>query len=264
MLVNEIAMRLGIAWIDGALDGSGASLFGRVACYDPRRPESGCYLCPHDSASLHALSKEAVVSNGCSAAWWKEPDDPSMPTLASSALGGAVAAWQAIWGVKVLLDQSREIVGTETYFDLGHSRLTTHRLKRNSRCLLDHQRWPLTPLGRDSQGATVAQTLAFAEVALNGDVVLHLPHRSIVTTVRCPRCGEEERPYLTLEKLEHARFECACGEDMHVAAADLLDRFSRADARPFLDRTWHEIGLPPDEVVVATCGHRELHIVLSE
>src|SRR5438132_1100871 len=34
--VNGIATRLGIPWVDGALDGAGRSMFARVAAYDPR------------------------------------------------------------------------------------------------------------------------------------------------------------------------------------------------------------------------------------
>jgi molybdopterin/thiamine biosynthesis adenylyltransferase len=264
MLVNEVAVRLGIAWIDGALDGSGATLFGRVACYDPRLSESACYLCPHDSSSLRDISKESGTSKGCSAAWWRQTGETAAPTLATSALGGAVASMQAIWGLKVLLGASKEIAGTEIYFDLGRQRLSTHRLRKNPRCLLDHRTWQLTSLGSDSRRATVAQTFAFAETALKGDVALQLLHRSIVTAIRCPRCGAEKQPHRALDAIEGGECLCACGDEMHPGTADLLDRFERIEARPFLDRTWQEIGVPQADVVVATRGNQELHIVLSE
>jgi hypothetical protein len=51
---------------------------------------------------------------------------------------------------------------------------------------------------------------------------------------------------------------------MHPATNELLDRFGRLEAKPFLDRTWREIGLPPADVVIATNGNRELHILLTE
>jgi molybdopterin/thiamine biosynthesis adenylyltransferase len=263
VVVNEIAMRLGIPWIDGALDGSGGSLFGRVACYDPRRPESACYLCPHDSTSLRDISNEEGVS-GCSGTWWKDTADVSTPTLASSALGGVVAALQATWGVEFLLDRAEEIACRETYFDVGRQQMSKHRLPRNPKCLLDHRPWPLTRLGGDSTRTTVAQTFAFAEAAFDGEVALQLPHRSIVTTARCPQCCGEERPYRVLDSLPDAGLQCGCGHEMHPTTTGLRDRFERSDAKPFLDRTWREIGLPPADVVVASHGTRELHLLLSE
>jgi molybdopterin/thiamine biosynthesis adenylyltransferase len=263
VVVNEIAMRLGVTWIDGALDGSGASLFGRVACYDPRRAESACYLCPHDAASLQAMSNEDGVSNGC-AAWWKDAGDAAAPTLASSALGGAVAAMQAMWGRQVLLGDFADIAATELYFDVGRQRMSSHRLRLNPRCVLDHRSWALTRLGRGTASATVAQTFAFAEAALDGEIALQLPHRSIVTSMRCPQCGAEDRPYRVLDSLNTSERPCTCGHEMHPASADLLDRFSRLDVKPVLDRTWHELGLPPADVVVAAGSNRELHILLAE
>jgi molybdopterin/thiamine biosynthesis adenylyltransferase len=263
VVVNEIAMRLGIPWIDGALDGSGASLFGRVACYDPRRDESACYLCPHDSTSLGDISNEASVS-GCSATWWKDTGDTTAPTLASSALGGAVAAMQATWGVEVLLGRAEEVASREMYFDLGRLQMSRHRLPRNRKCLADHRAWPLTRLGSDSARTTVAQTFAFAEARLDGEVALQLPYRSIVTAARCPHCCGEDRPYRALDSLPPAGLLCACGHEMHPATTDLLDRFDRSDAKPFLDRTWREIGLPPADVVIAAHGTRELHLLLTE
>jgi molybdopterin/thiamine biosynthesis adenylyltransferase len=261
LAVNEVAMRLGIPWIDAALDGSGASLFGRVACYDPRTA-CACYLCPHDSATLRALQKEAGAM-GCSGRWWTGNDTTFAPTLAVSALGGAVASIQAVWGLTVLLDRAEEVGGREVYFDLGRQLLTTHRLTRNPRCLVDHQRWHLIPLGARSEDATVAETFKFAEDAIGNDVVLQLPRRTIVLKIRCPQCGQEKYPYRVLDVMGVNDTSCACGSEMVPFATDVLDRFGRQEANPFLDRTWAELGLPPAEVVVASAGAVELPLLLA-
>jgi molybdopterin/thiamine biosynthesis adenylyltransferase len=264
MLVNEIALRLGLPWIDGALDGSGKSYFGRVACYDPREKGSACYLCPHDAASLRELSRHAISSKGCSVTWWNSNDELSAPTIALSAVGAAVAAMQLVWGLDVLLGHAQQAAGRETYFDLGCQRLSTHRLNRNPKCLLDHRTWPLTSLQSDPKGATVARTFEFAEAALEDEVTLQLLRRPIVTSIRCPHCGRERTPYRVLDAIE-AEATCGnCGGKMHLTAMDLLERFGRAEARPFLDRTWEEIGIPPADVVIARTCSKELHILLSE
>jgi molybdopterin/thiamine biosynthesis adenylyltransferase len=264
LLGNEIAVRHGVPWVDGALDGSGRTLLARVACYDPRAAESACYLCPHDAASLRAMSTEATPRTGCAAMWWKEAHDAATPSLAFSALGGAVASMQALWSLKLLLNQADDIAATEMYFDLGRRQLSTHRLVRNPRCLLDHRTWTLVPLPEGSYYETVDATFRFAEQALGTDVSLQAPRRVIATRLKCPGCGSETFPCRALDAIEAFEPVCACGVEMHPAAAGLIGRFGRAEAGPFLDRTWAEIGLPPAEVVVATGGGRQLHMLLSD
>lgn len=262
IVLNEVSVRLGIPWVDGALDGSGRALVGRVACYDPRQPESACYLCPHDATSLQRMSTESDVSAGCSALWWAPTDDLPRPTLAVSALGGVVASLQALWGLKALLGQAAAVAGMEAYFDLGRHVLSTHRLKRNPRCLLDHRTWRLTPLNSDASRLSVADTFAIAEAVLGEGVALHVGQRPIVTRTRCPRCGAEAQPYRVVDRVSAVR--CACGSDVRLDASSLIHRFGRPEAAPFLERTWAEIGLPAADVVVATAGPSELHMLLSE
>jgi hypothetical protein len=109
----------------------------------------------------------------------------------------------------------------------------------------------------------VARTFAFAEAALGDEVSLQLLRRSIVTSIRCPHCGAEQKPCRVLDAIEAAAT-CNCGGKMHLTAMDLLDRFGRTEAEPFLDRTWEEIGIPPADVVIAKAHSKELYILLSE
>jgi molybdopterin/thiamine biosynthesis adenylyltransferase len=264
VVINEMAMRLGIPWIDGALDGSGRALFGRVACYHPPMTPSACYLCGHDAASLREISNEAGAAAGCPVRWWDGSSRSAVPTLAPSALGGAVAALQALWGLKVLLGDADEVAGREVYFDLGRQRLTRHRLMPNPRCLLEHRTWRLTPIGGSRTSVSVADTFAFAESALDGGVTLQLAGRSIVTSVRCPECRAERPINRAVDAIGHRDVLCGCGGEMHPAATDLLDRFSRLEAGPFLHHTWNDIGLPPADVVIAATGAEELPLLLPD
>jgi molybdopterin-synthase adenylyltransferase len=50
--LNEMAYRMGIPWIDAALDGTGQWLYAKTAIYDPRVAQSPCFLCQWDSESL--------------------------------------------------------------------------------------------------------------------------------------------------------------------------------------------------------------------
>ena len=70
IVLNELVTYLGIPWVDGAVDGSGRSLLGRVAAYDPRSPGSSCYLCPYDRESLGELMREGG-EEGCPTWRWE-------------------------------------------------------------------------------------------------------------------------------------------------------------------------------------------------
>jgi molybdopterin/thiamine biosynthesis adenylyltransferase len=261
VLTTEIAVRLGVPWVDGALDGSGRTFLGRVACYDPRIPGSACYVCPHDATSLQTISRETGQPAGCAVEWWKTEEAQPASSLAVSALGGAVAAMQAMWGLKLLLNQAGDIAGHEAYFDFGARRLSSHRLVRNPQCLFDHDTWRLVPLGGTDR-TTVAQTFEFAERALGADVCLQIPRRAIATRFRCPGCCAEALPCRVVDAIEAPDIRCACGTEMHAVTASLLDRFGRREAHLFIDRTWAQVGLPSQDVVVATGGGHQLHMLL--
>ena len=260
--VNEIAVRLGIPWVDGALDGTGQSFFARVACYNPRQSGGACYLCPHDATSLRAALQEEAGGGGCSAGWRQAQGDPA-PTLAISALGGAVASLQALWTLKILLGRSAEVSGRETYFDLDLNRLTTHQLRHNPSCLLDHRPFELVRLRPAAARTTVEQTLAEAEKRLGGEVALEVHGRLLVGKVDCPKCGAERYPYCLGDKLRTETIRCECGAEMRPSPLHLIDRFGREQSEKLLGKTWHEIGLPRAEIVTATGAGREVHFLFE-
>lgn len=228
VVVNEIAFRLGVPWIDGAVDGSGRTLFGRVAVHVPGDSGGGCYICPMTTTILARLMSEGGDAAGCAALASADDTERTAPTLSVSALGGAVASIQAAWGLGVLLRRTT-IVGREVYFDLDAGRMTAHRLRRNPRCLFDHQRFSLVPLGKPPELATVAATFDAAERRLGAPVTLELQRRMVSD----PRGGGS------------------------------LDRFGRDEAAPFMSRTWAELGIPPADVVVATRNGSQLHLLLD-
>jgi len=171
---------------------------------------------------------------------------------------------QAIWGLNLLLDWPDPVAGREQYFDLGLGRLSTHRLARNARCAFDHRTYSLVPLGLGIDDLTVEQTFAAAERRLRTPVTLKLQHRVLVTRVRCSHCRAAREPYRVADALPDRETRCDCGAEMEPVAPDLLDRFGRLEAAGFMQRTWAEIGLPPADVVVASDGAQELHLLLEK
>jgi molybdopterin/thiamine biosynthesis adenylyltransferase len=259
IVVNEIATRLGAPWIDAALDGSGKTLFGRVAAYDTRDQHCGCYLCPHTSATLAQMRREEG-HQGC-AAMAARDRVVTAPTLAVSALGAAAASLQAAWSLGILLHRDNPVTGREAYFNLDAGRMTTHQLPRNPQCLFDHRRYSLQPLNLPAGEATVARTFDVAECSLGAPVTLELQRRVLIGTVRCEACGAVRHPWRIAQTLHE--FACACGAAMQPLATDLLERFGRDEAAAVMDRTWSEIGVPPMDVVVASSDGAQLELLLD-
>ena len=263
VLVNELAWRLGIPWVDGAVDGSGRTSFGHVAAYGST-PEAPCYLCPHDRTSLRIMLEEEKPE-GCPAWRGNGGGSPSLPTLAMSATGAAVAAGQVVWGLKLLLGRREEVVGRKLCVDLDCGHLSTHALQRNPTCLFHHRALPLTPVGRPVGGVTVGETFAMAQQQLGEGASLQLHRASVVMDMRCPACARVCRPYRVLEAMTADEARCDCGALMQPTAPGLVDRFTEAEAPPFLDRTWAELGLPEEDVVTATALEpgRAIHLLFS-
>jgi molybdopterin/thiamine biosynthesis adenylyltransferase len=261
--LNEVAGRLGVPWVDAALDGSGQRLFGRVAAYDPRVEDSACYLCPHDSNSLHRVMRESRRER-CPAWTWGAKEDTAPPTLAVSALGSAVAAVQVLWGTKILLNRSAEVCGREIYLDLDQGITTQHALKRNRNCVSEHGTLALTSFGNNVDEFTVAQTFREAEKRLAaGSVSLELHRFSLVLEICCQSCGAVRRPCRILEAMSAAEAACMCGAAMLPQAGGLIQKFRREEAAGFLEKSWADLGLPSQDVITARAGDDELHFLLS-
>ncbi len=251
--LNELATRLGLPLVDAAIDGTGKSLFARVAAYHPARG-SACYLCPYDGAGLEQIRGRKTAERCPSLLG---PADADPPTLAISAAGAAAAAAQLVWGLQILLGRGERIIGREMYFDLERGLLSTHALRPNPACALDHRPLTLTP----ARCPTVEETFRAGEQVLGAEVTLQLHRFSIATELRCPGCGSSRKPARLLEALTAADAECACGSTMQPVG--LVDRFGRAEAQEFLSRSWREIGLPDADVLTAASGGAEVHLLLG-
>lgn len=253
VVVNQIMTRLGVPWIDTALDGTGTMMLGRVAAYDALGDDAACYVCPLDRESLLEISIESAPP-GCPVLGATETAE-TPPTLAISALGGSVAAVAVVTGLKMLLGRSAGAVSRESYFDLDRMTLTTHTLERNPQCLSEHRVFTLVPL---EGGMTVRATFERAAESLGGDPVLQLYRRSIVRRLRCPKCGRERALHRVLETMTRRQRSCTCDEPMVPLAGHVTDRITREELESYRRLTWKQLGMPREDVVVASRGDDEI------
>jgi hypothetical protein len=184
------------------------------------------------------------------------------PTIAISALGSAVAATQVVWGLQLLLGRAEEVVGKEVHLDLQRGLMASHVVHRNRACLLEHRRFNLSTI-TGGRALRVAETFSLAEQKLGPGVKLNLHHRSIATGLRCETCKRQKLVFRVRESLTESDIRCECGEALQPLASDLLDRFRKADAQAFGDRTWEQLGLPANDVVSASKGRKTLDLLLS-
>jgi|GEM_PF-2877311 len=258
--VSEIARELGIVWIDAALDGSGAQLFGTVSVYDPRHPDAACAACPYDPEELARIASEGR-GPGCPS--WRDPDVPlTAPTLQTSAFAAVVAGHQAIWALQVLLGRGGELGNQRLLIEAGgSSRVRCVRLERNPSCP-SHQ-LPLTPL-RLAAGERIGDLLRHAERDLGGEadgLVFH--HRSIVRGLWCPDCGARRDRVRMNDAYTDAEIRCDCGAPTPMEPSDLKDRLSRSEAAELAHARWDEIGVPETDVVSVTRGERRAHYIVN-
>ena len=253
MVVNQIMTRLGVPWIDTAVDGTGTMMLGRVAAYDALGDDAACYVCALDRESLLEISTESAPP-GCPVLGATETVE-TPPTLAISALGGSVAAVAVVTGLKMLLGRSAGAVSRESYLDLDRMTLNTHTLERNPQCLSVHRVFTLVPLEGDM---TVRATFEKAAESLGGDPVLELYRRSIVRRLRCPKCGRERALHRVLETMTRRQRSCTCDQLMVPLAGHVTDRITREELESYRRLTWKQLGLPREDVVVASRGDDEI------
>ncbi len=256
--VAELSLRLGIPWIDAAVDGSGRALRGTVTVFDPRAPEAACYGCRLDAGDLGLIAREGR-GPGCPS--WRRELRPLMPsTLQASAFGGVVAGHQAIVASRMLLGRARNLVGKQLIIECdGTPRVRMLGLTPNPRCLLGHHR--LEPL-RVIAGERIGDLLAAAAADLATPAEsLALHGRMLAVGLICPRCAARRDVLRVAEAVSDAEATCACGVEMVPAA--LASELAAEQARAWADRTWTDLGLPAADVVTARAGAHEAHYVVN-
>lgn len=258
--IDEISRALGIPWIDGAVAGDGESLFGTVTVFDPRAPGSACYLCERDAESLAALAREAR-GTGCPS--WRAPGVPvSPPTLQGSAFAAIVAAHQALFAQRLLLDAEPGLAGSRLLVSCDpEPRVERLALTPNPRCVGRHR--PLAPLRR-AEAAQLGSLLVQARGDLGvGPQAFRLHHRTLVRGLRCGTCGALCDLLRVASAVDDASLRCDCGVPAEMSPVELCDRLPARDAERMGVLRWSELGLPHLDVVTAIADGREAHYVIA-
>ncbi len=256
ILLNEICIELQIPWIDGATDGSGKFMLGRVASFGAH-PDAPCFICSFDREQLSkALASE---HRGCPS-WWDEPN-PSRPTLSIPPECGVMAGLQCIEAIKRLRGNVGNPISTELLVDLDSMKMHQILPARNPNCLNHHETFGnLVSL---SAGTSLGATLTMLKGDDGDDATIMLHGKSFIAHIRCSACGRQVPIGKIDLLLQSERTCCPCG---NALAPNPFSRNESIDVRccaPFLERTWEEIGLPANDIISGYTGKTETHFLVG-
>lgn len=240
-----MAAGLGLPVLDVALDGTGQTLIGRVAGFDPASGGS-CLTCGWDDLTWAEVSGEAGGA-GCAALAAERPEAPA--TLALPGLADVVAGIAAVQVARLLLGTERgRVVDRECRIDLGTGRYRETVLTRDGRCRSPHSRWVVHELDQTAEIVTIQRMLMRSEEDLGPGVRLSAHADELVLESACPTCGRT----MAAVRLRSALPPCPeCGGRPVPLSHSVRASIGRADAPISLDLTWADLGLPPGGAVHA-------------
>lgn len=262
LAVNQIAARLGIDWIDAAVDGSGDRLYGTVSWFQPHRSDVACYGCGFDGERLAAIAAE---EHGAGCLSWRSAAAPQTPpTLAASPFGAVVAGLQTSWALDALLgdDAGGSRVGRQLQIaGAGVPRIRAVTLARSAGCASPHAR--VEGLRRvDSPGPAALLARAAVDIGAPPDALL-FPDRSLVHGLVCADCARERPLVKRRESVSDSDIRCDCGGATGMFPRALRDRLDAAEVHRLGSLDWSALGIPAEDwVSVRAAGRPDTHYLL--
>jgi molybdopterin/thiamine biosynthesis adenylyltransferase len=256
--VNQAAWRLGVPWIDAAVDAAG--LLVRTNMYLPG-PGAICFECGADDEDYRnaALEQPHPCETGVAS-----PASTNAPVSL-----GLVAAGLMATACQKLLAGDREhlLAGHQVMLDLRHH---THYVTsfRRDRCQFDHEVWEVEPRDASPTAITLGEALGWAADGSSGHdgCSLRVEGQRFTTMLFCPRCGHHAPIGLRLAgRIERGRRRCpACGGTMVVRGFDLREWVDGgALESQELDRPLSAIGVEVDDVLSVRGAAGLRHFVLG-
>lgn len=257
--LTRISNGLRIPLLRAAVDGSGDSELGRVACSDGGRGHA-CHLCTYD---LPALLKQ-TQRTPCPGQLSISSDSRRRPTIAGGAIGSIVAGIALLQAQRLVtgndLDQ---VIDQQLIIDLLTVQLLPIRRKRCADCLSGHVEWELAHLPQGASEITWGGVVAEARRRLGSHPVSLEPFDHPLSTAAFCSCGSQSSVVGT----RWAPLpECAaCGQAMRWREETALDRLTVeaiADLR-IGDVSLDRMALPEGAMIVVRApGRPPLRLVL--
>ena len=243
--INRNAYKVNKPWIDGAIE----QIQGIVRVFAPPGP---CYECTMSEMdwkllqmrrSCNLLSREQMMTG----------HTPTTPTISS-----IIAGVQSQEAVK-LLHGMETIAGKGWVFNGLMTEAYTIDYPRKEECYSHDTITPFISLDAGVEDITVIDLLNRAIKLLGPDVQLELP-REVLSSLKCPKCGDEEELFASLGKVPTSKAACP---KCHHELRDIQTFYKIKGDEPFIGRTLAAIGVPPFDIIIARAGSRAVGFELT-
>ncbi len=254
--VNQAAWRLGIPWIDTAVDA--ANLLARVNVYIPSQ-DAACLECAWGNADYAALEQQYPCSPVAAG---------SAATNAPAALGAVAAGLSAIECGKLLAGERENLLaGRQVLVGLRHHTHYVTSFRRNLRCRFDHQTWNIERLLQPIESLTLHGLVeSSCATATDAGCRVGMEGHRFVNKLVCPTCGQAKlmQPRLARRLPSRQRRCPQCAASLEAGG---FDRFEWLPVpmgngrRP--DILLASLGFRPSDVVTLRGPRGERHIELG-
>lgn len=243
--INRNCYKVNKPWIDGAIE----QIQGIVRVFAPPGP---CYECTMSEMdwkllqmrrSCNLLSREQMMTG----------HTPTTPTISS-----IIAGVQAQEAVK-LLHGMETLTGKGWVFNGLTTEAYTIDYPRKEECYSHDGVTQFVSLDAGVNDITVVELLNRAIKLLGPDVQLELP-REVLSSLKCPKCGDEEELFASLGKVPTSKAACPkCNHELR----DIQTFYKIKGDEPFIGRTFAAIGVPPFDIIIARSGSRAVGFELT-
>jgi len=242
LAVNRACWRMGVPWVDGALNVGD----GSVRVFVP--PQGACYEC----LMTHRDYELAQIRYACPPAALM--DAVALTTPMSASIIGAMQVQEAV----KLLGGTNTTGGWGVVYSGEPLRTTRIDYPRRSDCPVHDRdiRERSVPYGVDD--LTVGQVLDLAADDLGPGAQMVLPDQ-LVTALYCPVCDETETVYQPYRAVVPHKLTCReCGTTRVFDVTDVLVASATA-----AELTLRQVGIAPYALVNVRAGRRRLALVLD-
>ncbi len=255
--LTTISNGLGIPLLRPALDGSGGSELGRVAC-SHGGAGYGCQLCTWEVRDLFRHTERTPC----------QPHDRARrpPTLAGGAIGATIAGITVLQSQRLVTrNDLDDVLDREWIVDLSSGQLLTIRRQRSTNCLSGHVRWELMRLPHHAAEITWRELFAIAEKLCGSKEISLEPFSHALCVELVCECGcRREAVGTRWAKTPHCP---RCKRTMKWARETCRHRITRHDLAELqlADNDLADTGMPPRGAmfVARKPGKPPLRIVLS-
>jgi molybdopterin/thiamine biosynthesis adenylyltransferase len=254
--INQVAWRLGVPWIDAAVDAE--RLLVRITAYIPGT-STPCIECAWDDND-YATLEQAYPCLG----------EHGLPATNAPASLGAVAAGLMAIELEKLLSEDFEnlLAGRSVMHDLRHHTQDVTIYRRNPRCRFDHQTWQIEPLTDNYKNPTIKQVVSLA--CNNGESmdawVLGLEGHAFTRMQYCPSCGNHGLSPLRLARRIPAKKRLCrqCGATMVIRGIDMFESLKGPMLKKSdLHRTLSSLGFLRGDVLSLECPDGKKYFELA-